>query len=849
MWRATLTSLMARKVRLLLTAIAIVLGVGFMAGTYVLTDTLNAAFDDLFATTTKGVDVQVQGVSAFAAQPGGPGGGGGDERAPVPGSVIPAVQGAAGVAQVVGNIQGYAKIVDPVTDEAITPGGAPTIGSSWSPIAGLNLVGGREPTSSQDVAIDAGTAKAHDLTVGERISVIFIGGPREFTISGIFRIGDTDGLLGATAAAFDVHTAQEVMDRTGSFDYLSVVGDDGVAPDMLREAVARVLPDGFEAITGADAAQQSSDQVAQGLGFLQTFLLVFALVALFVGAFIIFNTFNIIVTQRVRELGLLRALGASRRQILTSVVAEAFVTGLLASVLGILAGVGIATGLQALLTGFGIELPSTAMKILPRTIVVSLVLGTLVTVVASVAPARRAARVAPIEALRETNAPPTSSLRRRSITGGLVTALGLVLLGLGLFGSTGKAGPLVGGGAALTFVGVAVLSPLFARPLAGAIGRPFRGGALPGRLGRENAMRNPRRTASTSAALMIGLGLVAFVAVSGASLKASANAALDRSLKADFIVGTPNFGPFSPQVAADLAADPSFGAVSAIRQGQVEIGGSSTFITGIDPATFGEVVDLQLVAGDLSSLSTPGTVLLGENTADSKGWGVGDTVKIGFAADGIHSFTVGGIYDSSSLLGTDYAISLQDYSAHFAQQLDTNAYVAVADGVTVAQAREAIDRITARYPDVTIQDQTDYKATQAKAIDQFLGLVTALLVMAVVIALFGIVNTLSLSIYERVRELGLLRAVGMSRTQVKRMIRVESVIIAVLGALLGVAIGILFGVAMQRALSKIGVTELSIPVPQLIVYVIVAGVAGVVAAIVPARRAAKLNVLQAISYE
>jgi putative ABC transport system permease protein len=848
-WRATLRSLMARKVRLLLTAIAIVLGVGFMAGTYVLTDTLNAAFDDLFATTTQGVDVQIQGVSAFAAQPGGPGGGGGDEREPVPASVIPAVEGVSGVRQVVGNVQGYAKIVDPVTDEAITPAGAPTIGTSWSPIAGLNLVGGHEPTSSSDVAVDAGTATAHDLTVGERISIIFVGGPRQFTISGIFRIGDTDSLLGATAAAFDVRTAQDVMDRQGSFDYLSVVGDDGVPPATLRQAVAPVIPAGFEAITGADAAQQSSDQVAEGLGFLQTFLLVFALVSLFVGAFIIFNTFNIIVTQRVRELGLLRALGAGRRQILTSVVVEAFVTGLLASAVGILAGVGIATGLQALLKGFGIELPSTAAKILPRTIIVSLVLGTVVTVIASVAPARRAARVAPIEALRETNAPPSSSLRRRSITGGLVTAIGLALLALGLFGSTGNAGPLVGAGAALTFVGVAVLSPLFARPLASAIGRPFRGGALPGRLGRENAMRSPRRTASTSAALMIGLGLVAFVAVSGASLKASANAALDRSLKADFIVGTPNFGPFSPQVAADLAADPAFGAVSAIRQGQVRIDGGNTFLTGLDPATFGQVVDVQFVAGDLASLSTPATVLVGENTANSQALGIGDTVKIEFAADGVHPFTVGGIYDSSTVLGSDYAISLQDYTAHFAQELDTNAYATVADGATVAQARTAIDTITARYPDVTIQDQTEYKATQSKAIDQFLGLVTALLVMAVVIALFGIVNTLSLSIYERVRELGLLRAVGMSRTQVKRMIRVESVIIAVLGALLGVAIGILFGIAMQQALSKIGVTELAIPVPQLIVYVIVAGVAGVVAAIVPARRAAKLNVLQAISYE
>ncbi len=849
MWRATLKSLMARKVRLLLTAIAVVLGVGFMAGTYVLTDTLSAAFDDLFTTTTAGIDVQVQGVSAFAAQAGGPGGGGGQEREPVPESVVATVEAVPGVKEVVGNIQGYAKIVDPVTGDAITPGGAPTIGTSWSTLAGLNLVDGKEPTTATEVAVDAGTAAAHDLTVGQRISIIFTSGSQEFTISGIFRIGDTDSLLGATAAAFDVHTAQELMDRSGTFDFLSVVADDGVSDGALRLAVSRVLPHGYEAITGADAAKEASDQVGEGLGFLQTFLLVFALVSLFVGAFIIFNTFNIIVTQRVRELGLLRALGASRRQIMTSVVAEAFVTGLLASAVGILVGVGIAIGLQALLRGIGIELPSTATKVLPRTVIVSLGLGTLVTVIASVGPARRASRVAPIEALSETNAPPTSSLRRRSITGGALTTLAVVLLGLGLFGSTGNRGILVGAGAALTFVGIAVLSPLFARPLAATIGRPFLRGALPGRLGRQNAMRNPRRTASTSAALMIGLGLVSFVAVSGASLKASANATLDRTLTSDFIVSTPNFSPFSPQVAIDLAAEPAIGAVSAIRQGQVKVGTGTTFVTAVDPATFGQVVTLEMVSGDLSSLTTPGTVLISESAATSKGLSVGDPVTIGFSADGEHRFTIGGVYANGSLLGTDYTMSLHDFDEHFTQQLDVNAYATIADGATAEQARAAVAKIAARYPDVTIQDQAAFKESQSKAIDQFLSLVSALLIMAIVIALFGIVNTLSLSVYERVRELGLLRAVGMSRRQIKRMIRVESVIIAVLGAVLGVAVGILFGVAMQRALSDLGITNLAIPVGQLVVYVVVAAFAGVVAAIVPARRAAKLNVLQAISYE
>jgi putative ABC transport system permease protein len=407
---------------------------------------------------------------------------------------------------------------------------------------------------------------------------------------------------------------------------------------------------------------------------------------------------------------------------------------------------------------------------------------------------------------------------------------------------------VVGGGAALTFIGVAVLSPLFTRPLAGFIGRPFRNRGIAGRLGRENAMRNPRRTASTAAALMIGLGLVTFVAVSGASLKASASSALDRSLKADYIVSTSNFSPFSPQVVTDLAADPAFGVVSGLRQGQVKIGTGTTFVTGTDPSTIGQVANLEFSSGDLASLGTSGTVLVYEGNATSKGLTVGDELTIEFAADGTHTFTVGGIFTDNSILG-DYAISLDDYQQHFAQQLDAVAFATIADGVSPEQARSAVTEITKRYPSVQVQDQSEFKASQAKAIDQFLALVTVLLVMAIVIALFGIVNTLGLSIYERVRELGLLRAVGMSRRQLKRMIRVESVIIALLGAVLGVAIGILFGIAMQQALKGIGITDLAIPVGQLVVYLVVAGVAGVLAAIWPARKAAKLNVLDAIAYE
>ncbi len=702
MWRATWKSLAARKVRLLLTGIAIVLGVGFVAGTYVLTDTLNAAFTDLFTQTTRGVDVQVEGVQSFSTEGAGPGGGGGSERQPVPDSLVPEIEALPGVKQVVGGVQGYAQLVDPSTGKAITTGGAPTIGTSWTPLAGLNLTAGAAPTALDEVAVDAGTAQTYDLRVGQTIHILLEGPARDFTISGIVQIGGTDSLLGATLAVFDVPTAQDVLNRQGFFDYISVVADDGVSPASLRDSITQILPKGYEAITGDTAARRAADEVSQGLGFLQTFLLVFAMVSLFVGAFIIFNTFNIIVTQRVRELGLLRTLGASRRQILRSVVIEAFLTGLVASAVGVVAGIGIAIGLQALMRLVGLDLPSTATRLLPRTIIVSMVLGTVVTMAASIAPARRAARVAPIEALRETSTPPSSTPRRRSITGGIISALGVLELAIGLFGHGSNRAPQVGLGAALTFVGVAVLSPLFTRPLASWIGSPFGNRTISRKLGRENAMRNPRRTASTAAALMIGLGLVTFVSVAAASLKASASDAIDKALKADFIVNGSGFSPFSPQAVADLTADPAFGAVAEVRQGQVKVDGSAVFVSATSP-TIGQVLNLPFDTGGLQSLADPETILVSSKVATDHGLTVGDTVEVEFASTGEQTFTVGGVYSDDSVLGS-YVIPLAAFEKNFAQQLDMSAFASLAPSATGAEGRAAVDRLMTAYPNIQVQD-------------------------------------------------------------------------------------------------------------------------------------------------
>jgi putative ABC transport system permease protein len=569
---------------------------------------------------------------------------------------------------------------------------------------------------------------------------------------------------------------------------------------------------------------------------------------LFVGAFIIFNTFAIIVAQRTRELALFRALGASPRQVMTSVIVEALVVGVVASALGVVVGVGLASVLKGLLNATGFDIPASGAVILPRTIIVSIVVGTLVTLVAAIVPARRAARVAPIEALREAQDRPGRSLRFRLIAGGIVLALGVIPLLYGLFGNPDNALQLVGLGVAFTFIGIAMLTPMIARPVAAALGSPIRRTGVPGKLGRENAMRNPRRTAATASSLMIGLGLVVFVAVFGASAKASTNAILERTLKADFILTSPTFSGFSTASAADMRAVPGVATVSQVRQGEVKIDGGTSFITGVDPATFESVSDVGVVNGSVPDLEQAGSIAIFEDTAADNGLGIGETVTVDWPATGETELEVVAVYSENGLIG-DWTVSLETYDANVAQQLDVFVFVKAEEGADVAVVQSGLEEALVPYPNIEVQDQAAFRDKYASFLNQVLNLVTALLLLAVIIALFGVMNTLFLSIYERTRELGLLRAVGLTRRQTRSMVRWEAVIISIMGALFGVVIGIAFGWALQQALAPEGFTELGIPGGQILVYVVLAAVLGVFFAIFPARRAAKLNVLRAISYE
>ena len=846
MWRATWKSLLAKKLRLVLTALSIVLGVGFVAGTYVLTDTMNAAFDELFAQTASTSDLVVRSENAFENTLGG----GAPERLPIDASLLDAVAAVPGVGVGVGDVSGLASVVDPATGDVIGGMGPPTLVISWNELAVgvLDVREGRPPAGEGEVAVDAATAEKYDLGVGQELSVIFGSGAEGFEIVGIMGFGETDNLAGATLTIFETATAQRVLDKEGTYDAITIKAEDGADVDQLRLDVQAMVPAGVETITSQDVADESAEQLQQALGFFGTALLVFAAIALFVGSFIIVNTFSIIVAQRTRELALLRTLGATRGQVLVSVVGEAAIVGLIASAIGVGAGILIAVGIQGLLSAFGIDLPSTSIQLQPRTIVVSMAVGLVVTLVASILPARHAARVAPIQALRE---PDTLSsvhgATRSAVIGAIVAGGGLAALLYGLFGQPSNAALVVGAGAALTFVGVAMLSPLAAKPVAGTIGAPFRRLSVSASLGRGNAMRNPRRTASTAAALMIGLGLVSMVAIFAASLKASIDATLLSTLKSDLTLSATSFLTFSPEVASTVAEVPVVQVASGFRQNAFQVDGASSFLTGFDPATVEQVATIDVTEGSVADL-VGDTIAVHRDLATKNGWALGDEVPAAFPSIGDRPLTIAAIYEESSLLG-DYGVSIETYDELYVDEQDAFVLVKGAEGVAPEELKAAVEASLEDFPNIQVQNQAEFRESFSSQIDVLLGIVSALLLFAILIAVIGIINTLGLSVYERTRELGLLRAVGMSRTQMKRMVRYEAVIIALFGALLGILVGIGFGWALQQALAPEGITELEIPVGQLVLYVVFAGLAGVLAAIYPARKAAKLNVLESIAYE
>jgi putative ABC transport system permease protein len=835
MRNVTIKGLLAHKLRLALTALAIVLGVTFISGTFVLTDTLHNTFSNLFGTVYSKIDFQVRGVAQL-------GSGANATRNELPESLLATVRGVPGVAAAEGEASGYAQFIAP-DGKAIANGSAPNLSVTFDPdpqLSSLHLIAGGPPTTSDDVVMDAATAQKYGFTVGQRVRILSALPTRTFTITGIAEFGDASNLAGATLAAFTLPTAQAIAQVPGQLDDINVLAAPGADKAAVQRAIAKVLPAGVEVVTGQTLVSENTTAVSQDLSFFDTALLVFAFISLFVGGFTIFNTFSIIVGQRTRELALLRIVGASRRQVFRSVLAEAALVGLVSSLIGLGLGVLAALGLRALVGGFGVSLPPGSLVFEPRTVLVGLLVGVGVTVVAAIGPARGAVRIPPVAALDDRQSGPTTSLRRRFIGGTALALVGVVLLAFGL---AKPAIALVGIGAVAIFVGTATLAPAIASPLSSVIGRPLaRVLGEPGKLGRENSMRSPRRTAQTASALMVGLALVAAMSVFGASVSRSTTSSVDQAVSADLIVTPNGSGELSNSAASLASSVPGVTATTTIYGGQFEFQNTLSKLVAVSTNNLASTVILRMTSGTPAALAR-GEMLIDSTTAQNKHLAVGDTVPARFALTGPTTLRIGGIYEANALIGS-YVVSSAFFSSHYPVQppagllLRTNGSTAVDNAVTNALAP---------YPNVQVQTRAQYEQAQVSAINQILGLVYALLALAVLIALIGIVNTLMLSVFERTREIGLLRAVGMRRRQVRTMIRSEAVILAIFGAIIGIIVGTGMGVALVSSLKNQGITDTVIPVSSLVIFLVLAALLGLVAAGWPARRAAKLDVLAAIA--
>jgi putative ABC transport system permease protein len=859
MTSVALKGLAGRKLRALLTALAIVLGVAMVSGTYVLTDTIKSAFDQIFAGSYRNTSAVITGKSTVSfAQSGSP---------TVPASVLARIAKLDDVETAAGQIFNLNDSSD--TGKLIGRNGKP-LGSSGNPtfawgldpglgkLNPLTLTVGRWASGPHEIVIDSSSAKTGHFEVGDMIGAAVQGPAKQYRITGIAKFGSVDSLGGATIAIFDTKTAQRLLGKDG-YDLIAVSAKPGVSPQYLVDEIKPLLPPNAEVQTGSEQAKSAAKDISEFTKFIQYFLLAFGAVALFVGAFVIFNTLSITIAQRTRELATLRTLGASRRQVRRSVLIEGFAIGLLASVLGLLLGVGLAKGLGALMAAMSLDLPKAGTVFEARTAIVSIVLGVVVTMLASIAPAIKATKVPPIAAVREgATLPPGRFAPYRTAIALSVVGLSVALLGYGLFVHGVATGPRLLSmalGVLGLFVGVAMTASKLARPLASALGRPFAKFGVSGSLARENAMRNPARTASTAAALMIGLALVTMVATLGKGLIVSDKDSLRHQVRADYVVTSKNGQDPLSRVAGDAAAAaPGVTLASSVRNEQAKVKGDEVRVDGIDPATIAAVYRYDWVQGSDATLSTLGRdgAVVRQKWATKHDVSVGDRITVLNPAGKTSSYVVRGIYTQPKfgqidpVLGS-IAISQQSFDRTFDRPQNAYTFLNVQGGASEATTA-SLKAAMASYPDAKVATRADWVDTRAKGVDKLLNLLYVLLALSVVVSLFGMVNTLVLSVFERTRELGMLRAVGMTRRQVRRMIRSESIVTALIGAALGLPLGIFLAWMVTKALSGQGVT-FAVPGKLLVYFVWVAVTAGLLAAIVPARRASRLKVLESLQYE
>lgn len=854
MFRLTWRNLLARKVRLVMSALAIVLGIGFLAGVLTFSSGLSKTFDGIIQGSTPDAQARPAGTDSFSAM----GAGGTQTLTPADVDTLASLPE---VAQADGSVDGLGLYLLDTDDKLVGTGGAPTLSFNYADtpnIAGdetLTLEEGRWPEADDEVAINSASAEAGGYEVGDEVTVIppsvATGGPitQKLTLVGLAGFNGGGGTAGSTLVIFSTPGAQQMfLDGEDAFTSVSLTAAEGVSQKELVAAADEVLPAGYEGVTGDEIIEESQSAIGEFLGFISIFLGVFAVIAVIVGGFIIANTFSILVAQRVRELALLRALGASRKQVRRSVLVEAFLMALLGSTLGLFVGLGLARGLAGLFGTFGLQINGSVLNLTPLTIVAAYAVGIVVTVVAAYLPARRAAKVAPVAAMRDDVAMSEGSLRRRTLIGAVLLVIGAGIALAGVVGAPGNDAIWIGVGAVVWVLTVAAISAVIGRPVLAACRALFsRVFGTTGRLAGDNAIRNPRRTGATASALMIGLTLVSAVGVLAASMNASMDKLVDEQFESDFLVQSPVYGTFPVELGTQMEEVDGVSVVSRQQavMARVDDDKDPTYLIATDQA-FSEVYDLTMLEGS-EDLADSGEAIISESQATDKDLELGSTMQLHFPGDKVVPVEVTGIFEDSAVAG-GINIGFGALEAGGVKRVDNTLSINIEDGASAGAVKDGLDAIIEDLPIVAVQDKKDFAESLAAQINQLLYMVYGLLALSIVIAIIGIVNTLSLSVIERTREIGLLRAVGLSRRRLRRMVTLESVTISVMGAVLGLVLGLVIGVLLQRSLAD-DLQVLAIPFVSLVVFLVIAVVFGVLAAIVPAVRASRMRVLQAIATE
>ncbi|MCA6093624.1 ABC transporter permease [Streptomyces sp. SCA3-4] len=839
MFRTALRNVLAHKARLLMTVLAVMLGVAFVSGTLVFTSTISDAYQKSSEKGFTGVDVAVEPHRKSSEK---------DHPGAVPRlgqSLLDQAAKVPGAASATGTVSGFAAVAGKdgkLVGEGFNSSGANYYAGNGGKDPRYPLKSGRAPRGTGEIALDAKTAERAGYKVGDSVRVSVDGPVLTQKLAGIFTTDDGNVAAGGSLALFDTATAQQLYAKPGEFDRIDVKAAAGTSQAALKTSIEKILPKDAEATTAKELADEQSRAIAQSMDGMRTSLLVFAGISLFVGIFIIANTFTMLVAQRTKELALMRAVGASRRQVTRSVLIEAFVVGSVAGVAGLVAGIGIGAGLRSLISGTGATVPDGPLVIAPSTVVTSLVVGIVVTMLAAWLPGRRAAKIPPVAAMNSVHAVATTkSLVVRNTIGGIITAAGAGLV------LTASSSTMMGLGAGLVLIGVFVLTPLLSRPVIAAAAPVLRLFGMPGKLARQNAVRNPRRTAATASALMIGLTLITGLTVIAGSVQQAIDKMATGALKADYVVSMASMTPLSTDVEKKLSAHPDVTAASPLRSSPARVDGDHQSLTGVNGTTMGKLTNLDFTAGSFAGL-TGDKVVVDDATARTNHWKLGSSFDVTFEDGKKGRLTVGGVFKGNELMRGIW-VDKETLAPHQSQIDDRQVMVKVKGGAD-EKVKDSLAKALGDNPAIQIQTKQDISDGISKAISLLLNMLYGLLAMAVVVAVLGVINTLAMSVFERQQEIGMLRAIGLDRKGIKRMVRLESLVISLFGGVMGVGLGVFFGWAAGDLIKKgISTYELVLPWERMGVFLLLAAFVGVLAALWPARRAAKLNMLAAIKAE